>query len=68
MVHGGVPVGRLGSGLGRDLGELFLAGCEGGPRLGEDAWNGSRKGEGSRRTVRVAEVMEGGERMAARET
>ena len=31
-------------------------------------WNGSRGGEGSRRTVRVAEVMEGEERTAARET
>ena len=39
-----------------------------GGQVGEDAWNGSRGGEGSRRTVRVAEVMEGEERMAARET
>ena len=37
VVHGGVPVGCLGSGLGRDLGKPFLAGCEGGPRVGEDA-------------------------------
>ena len=31
-------------------------------------WNGSRGGEGRRRTVRVAEVMAGEERTAARET
>ena len=37
VVHGDVPVGGLGSGLGRDFGEPFLAGCEGGPRVGEDA-------------------------------
>ena len=37
MVQGDVPVGRLGSGLGRDLGEPFLAGREGGLRVGEDA-------------------------------
>ena len=35
---------------------------------GRMPWNGSRGGEGSRRTVRVAEVMEGEERTAARET
>ena len=38
------------------------------PGWGRMPWNGSKGGEGSRRTVRVAEVMEGGERMAARET
>ena len=49
VVHGDVPVGSLGSGLGRDLGEPFLAGCEGGPRVGEDAlerfqgWGGQPK-------------------------
>ena len=37
MVQGDVPVGSLGSGLGRDLGEPFLGGCEGGPRVWEDA-------------------------------
>ena len=37
VIHGDVPVGCLGSRLGRDLGEPFLAGCEGGPRVGEDA-------------------------------
>ena len=37
MVHGDVPVGRLGSGLRRDLGEPFLASREGGPWVGEDA-------------------------------
>ena len=38
------------------------------PGWGRMPWNGSRGGEGSRRTVRVAEVMEGEERTAARET
>ena len=37
MVHRNVLVGCLGSGLGRDLSEPFLAGREGGPRVGEDA-------------------------------
>ena len=37
VVHGDVPVGRLRSGLCRDLGEPFLAGREGGPRVVEDA-------------------------------
>ena len=37
VVHGDVPVGGLGSGSSCDLGEPFLAGCEGGPRVGEDA-------------------------------
>ena len=32
-----MPVGRLGWGLGPDLGEPFLAGREGGPRVGENA-------------------------------
>ena len=35
------------------------------PGWGRMPWNGSRGGEGSRRTVRVAEVMEGEERTAA---
>ena len=38
------------------------------PGWGRMPWNGSRGGEGSRRTVRVAEVMEGEERTAAQET
>ena len=38
------------------------------PGLGRMPWNGSRAGEGRRWTVRVAEVMEGEERTAARET
>ena len=37
MVHRDVPVGCLGTGLGRDLGERFLAGRKGGPRVEEDA-------------------------------
>ena len=37
VVYRDVLVGGLGSGLGRDFGEPFLTGCEGGPRLGEDA-------------------------------
>ena len=37
------------------------------PGLGRMLWNGCRGGQCSRRTVRVAEVMEGEERMAARE-
>ena len=37
VVHGDVPVGGLGSGLSRDFGEPFLASCEGGSRVGEDA-------------------------------
>ena len=37
VIHGDVPVGRLGPGLCRDLGEPFLAGREGGPWVGEDA-------------------------------
>ena len=38
------------------------------PGWGRMPWNGSRGGEGSRRTLRVAEVMEGEERTAARVT
>ena len=38
------------------------------PGRGRMPWNGSMGGEGSRRTVRVAEVMEEEERTAARET
>ena len=38
------------------------------PGWGRMPWNGSGGGEGSRRTVRVAEVMEGEERTVARET
>ena len=38
------------------------------PGWGRMPQNGARGGEGSRRTVRVAEVMEGEERTAARET
>ena len=37
VIHGDVPVGCLGPGLCRDLGEPFLAGREGGPWVGEDA-------------------------------
>ena len=37
VIQGDVPVGRLGSGLCRALGEPFLAGHEGGPWVGEDA-------------------------------
>ena len=37
VIHGDVPVGRLGPGLCRDLGKPFLAGREGGPWVGEDA-------------------------------
>ena len=38
------------------------------PGWGRMPWNGFRGGEGSRRTVRVEEVMEGEEETAARET
>ena len=38
------------------------------PGWGRMPWNGSRGGEVIRRTVQVAEVMEGEERTAAQET
>ena len=68
MVHGDVPVGCLEPGPGCDLGEPLLACREAGPRVGGMPWNGSRGGKGSRRTVRVAEVIEGETRNAVRET
>ena len=37
VVHRDVPVGGLGSGLGRDFGESFLLSCESGSRVGEYA-------------------------------
>ena len=76
MVHGDVPVGGLGSGLGRDFGESFLSSRESGSRVGEYAverfqgWGGQAEdGAGGRvdggggKDGRARDVAAGGRRL-----